>query len=286
MVDPISGSRAVVTGAASGIGRALVDALLEAGAHGIALDVDQKLLGQLSATSKSAADRLHVFRADVSDPSAMELAKAFSDSVMNGVDLLFNNAGVAFNSKPLWETTDEMVDWNYGVNVFGVINGIRAFVPAMIKQRRGYIVNTASIGGFQVSNRIDLWHQGLYASTKFAVVALTESLALELAQYGIGASVLAPSGVATGIAKSDRNRPDRFGGPGTGSSTAAMAAMIETDSDPALVARMTLDAVRKRRLYIFTDTDLRERLRERAQHIDQGIEETIAFLTNAQSAAT
>jgi NAD(P)-dependent dehydrogenase (short-subunit alcohol dehydrogenase family) len=275
MSDIIRGARAVVTGAASGIGRALVDALLEAGAHVVAVDIDQSSLDALNAVA--AEDRLHVYAADVSDFAAVASAKAFSDSVMNGVDLLFNNAGVAFNSKPIWETPAEMVEWNYGVNVFGVINGVRAFVPAMIKQRRGHVVNTASIGGFQVSDRFDIWNQGLYASTKFAVVALTESLAMELAQYGVGASVLAPSGVATGIAASDRNRPARFGGPGTGSSTAAMAAMIGAGTDPKIVAQMTIDAVRKNQLYIFTDTDLRERVRARAQKIDQAFEDVIAF---------
>ncbi len=176
----ISGARAVVTGAACGIGRALVDALLEAGAHVVALDIDQRALDELGAAHESSADRLHVFLADVFDASAMHAASSFSDSVMNGVDILFNNAGVAFNSKPLWETPAEMVDWSFGVNVFGVINGVREFVPGMIAQGRGHIVNTASIGGFQVSDRFDLWHQGLYASTKYAVVALSESLAMEL----------------------------------------------------------------------------------------------------------
>lgn len=282
----ISGSRAVVTGAASGIGRALVEALLKAGAQVVAIDVEKSALEKLRGPGEGAGDRLHIFRADVSDPAAMEEASAFSDSAMNGVDLLFNNAGVAYNSKPLWQTPHDMVEWNYGVNVYGVINGIRAFVPGMVKQRRGHVVNTASIGGFQVSNRLDIWYQGLYASTKFAVVALTEALAIELADTGVGVSVLAPAGVATGIAKSDRNRPDRFGGPGTGSSTEAMAAMIEAGTDPAVVAGMTLDAIRNNRFYIFSGVDLRERVRERAQRIEEGFEQAAAYVARMKTAGS
>ena len=282
MIETIYNSRAVVTGAASGIGRALVEALLNAGAHVVAVDIDGASLERFRANEKMA-NRLHVFSVDVSDASAMETARVFAESVIGGVDLLFNNAGVAYNVKPLWEISPEMVDWSYGVNVFGVINGIRSFVPTMIAQGNGHIVNTSSIGGFQVSERFDIWHQGLYASTKYAVVALSEALAMELAPRGIGVSVLAPSGVATGIAKSDRNRPERFGGPGSGSSSIAMAEMIEAGSDPAAVADITLDAVLNNRLYVFTDGDFRERLRQRAQRIDQAFDEVIKLLHRQKS---
>src|SRR3546814_6394835 len=102
------------------------------------------------------------------------------------------NAGVVYNSKPLHEIPDEAIDWCINVNIYGVLNGIKAFVPIVVEAGNGgHVVNTGSIGGFQV-RKSELWHQGLYAATKYAVTALSEGLRFDLEHLGIGVSVLAP----------------------------------------------------------------------------------------------
>src|SRR3546814_9054363 len=90
------------------------------------------------------------------------------------LDIVVNNAGVVYNSKPLHEIPDEAIDWCINVNIYGVLNGIKAFVPIVVEAGNGgHVVNTGSIGGFQV-RKSELWHQGLYAATKYAVTALSE----------------------------------------------------------------------------------------------------------------
>lgn len=268
-----SGKHAVITGAASGIGRALAVELLGAGARVLATDISDTGLAGLADEAKRLPGALFTRTSDVSDEGSVGALKAYADEVLGHVDLLFNNAGVAFNTRPTWQVPASAVEWSYGVNVYGVLNGVRAFVPDMIDRGGGHIVNTSSIGGFQVSVRTDIWHQGLYASTKYAVVAISEALAAELAEHGIGVSVLAPSAVHTAIAKSGAHRPERFGGVTEDASPEAMAVMIADEGvPPAVVARMTLRGVLERRFYIFTGTNLRERIRARAQEIDEAFD--------------
>lgn len=280
-----SGKKAVVTGAGSGIGRALVEELLQRGAHVLASDISDASLASLAQAVQEYGDRLATIVTDVADEDSVQELKARSGELLGGVDLLFNNAGVAYNIEPTWNAPAAAVAWCYGVNVHGVLNGLRAFVPDMIAQKRGHIVNTASIGGFQVSDRIDVWQQGIYASTKFSVVAITESLRTELREHGIGVSVLAPSAVATGIAHSGAHRQARFGGSAEAASPEAMATMLEEEGlAPRDVALITLDGVANNRQYIFTDTSLRTRIRERAEQIDLAFDEIPRVNQEAENA--
>ena len=113
--------------------------------------------------------------------------------------------------KPLWEVTPEQWEWIFGVNIFGVINGIRTLVPRMTKHgEAGHVVNTASIGGLQVNPKL---RNGSYAMTKYAVVAASEALALDLEGSNLGVSVLCPAMVATTLYASSQRRPERLGGP-------------------------------------------------------------------------
>jgi Short-chain alcohol dehydrogenase of unknown specificity len=267
------GKHALVTGAASGIGKALVLELLGMGARVLATDISDAGLAAIAHEAQSLPGDLFVRPGDVSDEESVGALKGYADETLGHVELLFNNAGVAYNARPTWQAPASAVEWMYGVNVFGVLNGIRAFVPGMIDRGSGHIVNTASIGGFQVSTRTDIWYQGLYASTKYAVVAISEALAIELAPYGIGVSVLAPSAVRTGIARSGAHRPDRFGSATERVSPEAMAEMIDKEgAPPEMVARIALRGVRDKRFYLFTDTNLRERIRARAREIDEAFE--------------
>ncbi len=192
MID-INGARALVTGGASGIGYGVAEALLNEGARVVIADINE-------SNAAAAADRLAASTggdirfavADVSDAASVAEIGMFVRSAFGGLDILHNNAGVLYHTKPLWETPPEMIDWSFGVNTFGVLNGIREFVPDMIAQGHGHVVNTASIGGFQVRPNED-WYQGLYAATKYAVVGISEALRGDLEPLGIGVSILAPA---------------------------------------------------------------------------------------------
>jgi len=275
----INGARALVTGGASGIGYALAEHLLRAGARVVIVDIDAGAAANAAQRLASATGAAAEFTsADVSDPASMAAVGDFVRDRLGGLDLLCNNAGVAYNSKPLWETPPEMVDWSFGVNTIGVINGIREFVPGMIAQRHGYIVNTASSAGFHVRGNVE-WFQGLYAATKFGVVALSEALRADLAEYGIGVSILAPSAVNTNIGRSDRVRPERFGGPTTGSSPESnIRGLAERGMPPSLVAALVVDGIEHERAYIFPHPHIREVVDERHGRIIAGLDESAAVL--------
>jgi NAD(P)-dependent dehydrogenase (short-subunit alcohol dehydrogenase family) len=248
-----STSRAFVTGAASGIGLGIALALAEAGLAVAMADVDIDGLRAAEGAVRAKGVQTFSVQVDVSDEPAMIHAASRVRAEFGGIHILVNNAGVAYNAAPLWQAQREMIDWSFAVNVGGVINGVRAFVPGMIADGEGgHIVNTASIGGFQVRSSPS-WHQGLYAATKFAVVALSEGLRQDLAEHRIGVSVLAPASVATRIGTSDRNRPVRFGGPTTGSQRPAVLEMLASQGmSPLTVGHMVVEAIWHNDLYIFT----------------------------------
>lgn len=197
---------AVVTGGASGIGQAIVRALLKEGAKVVVADVEQKALDKALAEFGSPDVSGHV--TDVSKPESVE---ALADKVFaqhGACHLLFNNAGVAAVSCNIWETEVNDWKWVHGVNVMGVVHGILAFVPRMIKSgEEGYIINTSS-GDGGIS---PLPYQSVYASSKAAVSIITECLAAQLQSENtkLKASVFYPSGgvLATGIWTTHRNRP-------------------------------------------------------------------------------
>lgn len=202
-----AGKVAVVTGGASGIGRSLVKELLAAGAKVVIGDVEQKALDRVLAEFSGSGDVMGV----VTDVSRAESCEALADKVYathGACHLLFNNAGVAAPSANVWETTANDWTWVHGVNVHGVMHGIRAFVPRMIAGgEEGHVINTSS-GDGGVS---PLPYQSVYAASKAAVSCLTECLAAQLLteETRLGASIFYPSGglLDTGIWTTDRNRP-------------------------------------------------------------------------------
>ena len=198
---------AVVTGGASGIGRSLVKELLAAGAKVVIGDVEQAALDRI-LEELGGLGELHGVVTDVSDSDSVEALADFVYAQYGACHLLFNNAGVAAPSANVWETTANDWKWVHGVNVFGVVNGIQAFVPRMLAGgEAGHIINTSS-GDGGIS---PLPYQSVYASSKAAVSCITECLAAQLESEGggLGASLFYPSGglLDTGIWTTDRNRP-------------------------------------------------------------------------------
>ncbi|QFU76356.1 SDR family NAD(P)-dependent oxidoreductase [Halioglobus maricola] len=209
-MQDFSGKVAVVTGGASGIGRSIVKELLAAGAKVVVGDVEQAALDKVLAEFSEAGEITGV----VTDVSSQTSLDTLADEVYAkyGVcHLLFNNAGVAAPSANVWETTENDWTWVHGVNVGGVMNGIRAFVPRMIEGgQEGHIINTSS-GDGGIS---PLPYQSVYASSKAAVSCISECLAAQLQseETRLSASVFYPSGglLDTGIWTTDRNRPEEL----------------------------------------------------------------------------
>ena len=212
------GHIAVVTGAASGIGLALCKALLAAGLTVCMLDVEGPALDRAAAKLGGVVD---TYACDVSDPAAV--SRVADDIVRRHgrVDLLINNAGVGGRIGPMAASPPQDWTWVFGVNVFGVVNGIRAFVPAMQARGEGHVVNIASLAGLAAPP-----FMGTYAASKFAVVGLSESLAAEFAVTGsnLKVSVVCPGNIESRIREGDRNRP--------------AALQAASTADPATLARL------------------------------------------------
>src|SRR6185312_14682368 len=190
----LDGRVAVITGGGSGIGASLARACAAEGMRVVVVDVSGERAASVAA---ELPDGTAVARAvDVSDAASVEALADFAFDTFGAVHLLCNNAGVSPAGR-IWDFSDEDYRWLVGVNLFGVMNGLRSFVPRMIDQGEGHIVNTGSGASFVSTPRL-----GPYCSTKHAIVGLSEALRYELEGTGIGVSVLVPAGVNTNIFES------------------------------------------------------------------------------------
>ena len=245
-----SGKTAFVTGAANGIGLGICRALARNGVNIVLADIEQAQLEIARRELSTFNVRTRAIEVDVSDMGAFERAADEAEAEFGNIHLLFNNAGVSLGAMPLWEVTPAQWEWIFGVNVRGVINGIRILVPRMRSHgEAGHVVNTASIGGLQVNPKL---RNGSYAMTKYAIVALSEALALDLEDSAIGASVLCPALVATTLHASSQRRPARLGGPYQRQGADAAKAWQSAGLSPDDVGMRVLDAVARSEFFIFT----------------------------------
>ncbi len=257
-----AGRIAVVTGGASGIGRALALAFAREGAHVVVADLDEAALLETCAAVQALGCGALAVRTDVADHAEVEALAERAYRRFGAVHLLCNNAGVVV-SGGLEHATRQDWQWLMGVNVWGVIHGLLAFLPRMIAQGPGgHVVNTASMAGLVASQGL-----GIYNTTKYAVVGLSETLAKDLRTYGIGVSVLCPMGVATRIRDAERSRPSALRNP-AGRARAASVELIGRTLTPEEVAEQTLAAIRERRLYVITHEEGLEPLRRRWQRLE------------------
>jgi NAD(P)-dependent dehydrogenase (short-subunit alcohol dehydrogenase family) len=261
-----SGRVAVITGAAGGLGREFANVAAGLGMRLVLADIDAAALQQATGELRAAGAEVLSMVCDVRKAAHVsELA----DSAMarfHAVHLLINNAGVCAGGL-VWENSVADWEWVLGVNLWGAIHGVRVFTPLMLECARrdpgyeGHIVNTASMAGLLAPPAM-----GVYSVSKHAVVALSETLYhdLRLVDAPIGASVLCPYFVPTGIAASQRHRPDelRADVPLTRSQQAAQALLgeaVAAGQVPALeVARLTFDAVREGRFYVYSHPETLE----------------------------
>lgn len=249
------GKVAVITGAASGFGRAFAQKAATLGMKLVLADVDGDALAAcVTALRDDGAEAVGV-ATDVSQSAQVEALAQTALDTFGKVHLLFNNAGVGTGGF-LWENTENDWTWVLGVNVMGVAHGVRVFAPIMLRQKElAHIVNTASVAGLLAPPAM-----GVYNVSKHAVVALTETLYHDLNIVGgeVGCSLLCPAFVPTGIAESHRARPEALRNTEAPTRSQAVAqvqlqrAVKSGKLSAADVAELTFDAVRERRFYILT----------------------------------
>jgi len=271
-MERFDGRVAVITGAGSGIGRAVAGRAAAEGMRVVIADVELGALEEAAAEVEAAGAEVVVAPTDVSRPDQVDALAAIAYERFGGVHLLCNNAGV-FQGGITWQR--ELTDWEwvFGVNFWGVLHGIRSFVPRMLDGGdEGHVVNTSSLAGL-----LTVAYSGPYVTSKFAVLALTECLAHDLRAQGapIGVSVLVPGLVDTKIAYSMRNRPDEppseAQAPDHHFVEQALRDLTgERGLAPAEVAALVFDAVRGDRFYVTTTDVTEDMLRERFDAIVAG----------------
>jgi NAD(P)-dependent dehydrogenase (short-subunit alcohol dehydrogenase family) len=271
-MQTFKGRVAVVTGAASGIGFGLAERFAAEGMHVVLADIEETPLAAAAQRLRSAGAKVAHVRCDVSRAEDVDRLAAESVNAFGAVHVLCNNAGVADTSgASVWEASLEDWQWVVGVNFWGVVHGIRTFVPLLLQQDEGYVVNTASAAGLLPASL------GSYSATKHAVVALSESLQMQLSAIGahVGVSVLCPGAVATRIMEAERNRPGgaRTPPPVNLSARPIMERLrqaIPTGMAPSEIAAHVVDAMREQRLYILPHPSVLEGVRRRVEDIGAG----------------
>lgn len=259
----LEGEIAVVTGGASGIGRGTALALARAGADIVLADIHAERLAATGEEIRQLGRRVLAVQCDVSrDEDVARLAER-TEAEVGPVGVLMNNAGVVLRGA-LEEISMADWQWCFGINVFGVIRGIQACLPGMLARRHGWIINTGSVAGL-----VALTGEGApYVASKFAVVGLSEALALYCQPFGIGVSLLCPGGVRTNLAETGRSigmTPQR---------AAAETRMAQTiqggeELDPAHVGELVREAVQKETFLILPEEHIHgELVRRRAADLN------------------
>ncbi len=265
---------AVITGAASGIGRALAERCIQEGMKVVLADIEADALAQADQELRAGGGETLAVLTDVTQAADVEALAQKTIEAFGGVHLLFNNAGVGGGTS-MWESSLADWEWTLGVNLWGVIHGVRSFVPLMLEGgHEGHIVNTASISGLISNSGL-----GIYQVSKHAVVSLSEALHHELRQKGseLKVSALCPGFVKTRIMESERNRPpELLNDPASTDLTEDQEALqerldlvIEGGMSPDLVAEATFDAIREEKFYILTNPEMKPLIDKRAQDLLQ-----------------
>lgn len=267
----IDGRTAVITGGASGMGRAMADRLGAAGARIVVADVEEPALDEtVAALLAAGVDALGVV-CDVSDGDAMDTLAATANEHFGPVDIACLNAGVGSNG-PMAELRTADWEWVLGVNLWGVIHGIRVFLPDMEARDQGHVVITASIAGLT-----SYPYMGPYNASKHAAVTIAETLHHEQRAKGssVHVTALCPGLVRTRILDADRNRPERYRLPALDTTARlereygdVVRDIYSTAMAPAAVADMVHDAIRDGTFYLLTDTVFDEAIAGRHRAIE------------------
>ncbi len=278
-MDNVTGKVAFITGGASGMGLAMARSFSAAGMKVAIADIEQDALDRVKAEFAKSNAKVITLKVDVTDRDAMERAARETEAAFGKVHVVVNNAGVAVGGG-IDAMSYKDWDWVMGVNLQGVINGVQTFVERIKSHGEGgHIVNTASMAGHLAFPGL-----GVYNTTKFAVVGLSEALRADLAAHKIGVSVLCPGVVTTNIFNSGRNRPEDLQAETDTASLVLTADISDTERtarlqqimqgalDPAVVGDMVLAAIQANDEYIFTHPELKPLVESRSEAIGNSFE--------------
>lgn len=281
-MDDLRGKTVVITGGASGIGRALAHRFGRAGMKVVLGDIEaealDKVVAELEGDGVDTLGRV----TDVADADDVEGLALDAVEHFGAVHVVCNNAGVAGGGR-LWEIPLNEWKWVLGVNLWGVIHGVRSFVPRIIEAGEGHVVNIASMAGM-----VSAPGMSPYNVSKFGVVTLSETLFFELQMThpGIGVSVVCPGWVNTRIHEADRNRPADLAPdearqltPDEEMLRGMIEQLITSGIDPAEVANLVFDAVRDDHFYVFTGQSWIEAAQQRFARIVAGENPQVAIPT-------
>lgn len=262
----LQGRNAFIAGGANGIGLGIGAALARAGCNVMIGDIEVVSLPPAIEQLQSLGVRAEGCALDVSDADSVRQAAARAANEFRTLHLLVNAAGVTLRQTPLVEVKPDQWDWLLGVNLFGALKVIEAFVPLLRHGEGGWIVNTSSLMGLQAKPSL---RNAAYRITKFALIGLTDVLSLEfdLPAHGIGVSVLCPARVVTTLGRSPQRRPAHLGGPfqhhWSGNDFPAPADDLDEVLMPDRVGEITVDGIRRGQRFIFTHRGSRDWLAER-----------------------
>ena len=279
-MQEFEGKTAVITGGASGIGLAMGECFAAQGMNIVLADIEEDKLKAATAGLEAKGAKCIGQLTDVADPGQVQALAETARSTYGGVHIACNNAGV-FTGGLLWEESLADYQWLVDVNVTGVMNGIRTFVPMMIEQDCPcHIVNTASMAALTA-----MPYSGIYHLTKHAVLAVSESLYHELSFHApnIGLSVLCPEAINTGIAQAERNRPAQYSGEADvvehDARALVMGALAESTAggiSPMVMAERVLEGIKSGTFYLLSNEEWRNAANVRLEDIREGRNPTFA----------
>jgi NAD(P)-dependent dehydrogenase (short-subunit alcohol dehydrogenase family) len=277
----LEGKVAIVTGAGSGIGSGIAVAFARAGMSVALADIRRDALDGVVAAVEAEGAKALPLEVDVSDLASVQAAADAVEKCFGRLHVAVNNAGVAMHGVPVEQLESADWDWVIGVNVYGVLHGMKAFLPRIRAHGEGgHLVNTASIGGFQIRPG---WNTGAYSMTKYAVVAISEALEQDLEGSGIGVSVLCPAAVRTNIDQSAVARPGRFGGPFERPQNHFLRDLVKDGLTPEQVGERVLLAIRQREFYVFTHSAPRQWVDERHVRLMRAFDSAAAWERSRQA---
>jgi NAD(P)-dependent dehydrogenase (short-subunit alcohol dehydrogenase family) len=262
-VQDFTNKVAVVTGAASGIGKAMAQRFAAEGMQLVLADIEHEPLLQFAGELRAAGTHVVSQRVDVSKPDDLDMLAAKAYDEFGAVHLLCNNAGILPPGAPVWKEPLSTWHWTLNVNFFGVLHGVQAFVPRMLKtNHEAHIVNTASLAGLTTRPLMSA-----YNVSKHAVVALSECLyaELQLTTDKIHVSVLCPAFAKTRLAESARNKPEGVQADPSASFGFydALRHVVEEGTPPETIVSAMMEAVRENQFWILTHPHLDRGIRER-----------------------
>jgi NAD(P)-dependent dehydrogenase (short-subunit alcohol dehydrogenase family) len=262
-MNPLRGKVAAVTGAASGLGRAMALAFASEGMDVAMADVDEAGLKKIGDEAASHGVKTFSMRVDVSKAAEVDAFAERAAGELKAIHLVCNNAGVAL-SGAAWENSEAEWQWLLGVNLWGVVHGVRAFAPRLIAQDEGHIVNTASVAGLICPPGM-----GAYCVSKHAVLALSESLHHDLRERAsrVGVSVLCPAYVPTRLADSQSPQPGLKSKERLAKEAALRKAVAAGKLSADDVARAVVRAVKENRFYILPHAAIKGAVRARMEDV-------------------